>query len=206
MVVGYIEPALQPGVISDIPDFDVLCAGFPCQPFSKSGHQLGVSETRGTLFFHIETLLRAKKPKLVVLENVRNLAGPRHRDTWQTVIDTLRDIGYRVSSVPTIFSPHWLPPRNGGAPQVRERVFIFGTFVGTKRAMQDRLVGPTATRGPVFNWDPNNWDIYEHITLDLPSADLKRYDLSSKEHSWLDIWEDFLQTFLTENPFERLPG
>ena len=110
-----------------VPAHEVLAAGFPCQPFSKSGFQHGMEETRGTLYWHILRIIKKRKPKVVLLENVRNLAGPRHLHEWQVIIETLREQGYRVSDTPAIFSPHLLPPERGGRPQVRERVFITAT-------------------------------------------------------------------------------
>ena len=97
-----------------VPKADVLAAGFPCQPFSKSGYQRGMDETRGTLFWNIARILQnpRKRPSVVLLENVRNLAGPRHRDTtFKTIVTTLRQLGYRTASEPSVFSPHLLPPR-----------------------------------------------------------------------------------------------
>ena len=110
-----------------IPKHDVLFAGFPCQPFSKSGKQLGMDEDRGALFHDIAFIIEKYKPTLVVLENVRNIAGPRHSHEWDYIINKLRDLGYRVSSKPFIVSPHRIPPAYGGTPQARERVFIVRT-------------------------------------------------------------------------------
>src|SRR3954447_2540624 len=120
-----------------VPEHDVLAAGFPCQPFSKSGFQRGMEETRGTLFFNICKILEARRPAVVLLENVRNIAGPRHTHEWKVIIRSLRELGYQVSSQPIVFSPHLLPPDRGGRPQVRERVFIMGTYVGTERSRVD---------------------------------------------------------------------
>ena len=86
-------------------------AGFPCQPFSKSGAQRGMDETRGTLYWNILRIIQGRKPKVVVLENVRNIAGPRHMHEWQVIIETLRDEGYRVSETPGRVLSHLLPPR-----------------------------------------------------------------------------------------------
>ena len=86
-----------------VPAHEVLVAGFPCQPFSKSGAQRGMDETRGTLYWNILRIIQGRKPKVVILENVRNIAGPRHMHEWQVIIETLRDEGYRVSETPAIF-------------------------------------------------------------------------------------------------------
>ncbi len=129
-----------------VPAHDVLAAGFPCQPFSKSGFQRGMEETRGTLFFNICKIIEARQPAVVLLENVRNIAGPRHTHEWQVIIRSLRQLGYRVSSQPIVFSPHLLPPERGGRPQVRERVFIMGTYVEPTRARRASLAGHRPSR------------------------------------------------------------
>ena len=146
-----------------VPAHEVLAAGFPCQPFSKSGFQRGMEETRGTLFWNICKIIEARKPAVVLLENVRNIAGPRHTHEWQVIIRSLRELGYRVSSQPIVFSPHLLPPERGGRPQVRERVFIMGTYVGTEESHVD--VDPAVPHAPVDGWDPNDWDLDDHLPL-----------------------------------------
>jgi DNA (cytosine-5)-methyltransferase 1 len=76
---------------------NVLTGGFPCQPFSKSGSQRGVMEARGTLFYDILRIIETKKPELVLLENVRNLIGPKHIADYKVMIRLIRDLGYVVS-------------------------------------------------------------------------------------------------------------
>lgn len=186
-----------------VPAHDVLCAGFPCQPFSKSGQQLGVAETRGTLFWNICRVLEARRPPLIILENVRNLAGPRHRHTWNTIVRSLRDLGYWVPSEPTVLSPHWLPPALGGTPQVRERVFITGVYVGNE-AIRSLPVEPLIARGPIESWDPQEWDLEAHLPLqtDAEVPDIHRYQLSADEERWIDVWDDLLAALKCE----KLPG
>ncbi|HEU0130877.1 MAG TPA: DNA (cytosine-5-)-methyltransferase [Mycobacteriales bacterium] len=201
-IVGLTEPEVAPHV----PEIDVLCAGFPCQPFSKSGRQRGINETRGTLFFNIAKLLEARRPSVILLENVRNLAGPRHAETWATIVHTLRGLGYRVSGTPTVFSPHLLPPEQGGTPQVRERVFIVGTYVGRTRAMAATDVPPPVPRRPVPGWDPRSWDVGQHLPLETESAATQRYRLSAAEQRWIDVWADFVARLLEVREGVPLPG
>lgn len=211
-VEGDIVALTEPQVAGHIPPHDVLAAGFPCQPFSKSGFQRGIHETRGTLFFNIAQILQARKPSVILLENVRNLAGPRHQDTWATIIETLRSIGYRVSGTPTVFSPHLLPPEMGGTPQVRERVFILGTYVGRKRAQTEVDLGPVVPKAPFEGWDPQRWDISELLTQQGQVleggevVDLARYQLSSAEVHWIDVWNDFVERFYEATEGAALPG
>ena len=125
---------LTEGTKIKVPLHDVLTAGFPCQPFSKSGNQLGVNETRGTLFYNILRVIEVRKPKIILLENVRNLVGPKHIRDYKIMVRLLRNLGYAVSDIPTILSPHEIPQEFGGSPQHRQRVFIGAVRVGTKRA------------------------------------------------------------------------
>ncbi len=201
-VAGDIVPLTETRV--HVPAHDVLCAGFPCQPFSKSGKQLGMDESRGTLFWNIARVIEARTPSLVILENVRNIAGPRHRHEWDVIIQTLRELGYAVSSEPTLASPHWLSPAQGGAPQSRERVFIVGWYVGAPMAARLASIGPLVRRGPAGSWNPADWDVESHLPLqDETEIDgLWRYRLSDDEEMWIDVWNDFLVSI----DRERLPG
>ena len=183
-----------------IPDHDVLCAGFPCQPFSKSGAQQGILDaTRGTLFFDILRIVQAKQPEFLLLENVRNLAGPRHSETWATIVESLREEGYRLSDVPVILSPHLLPPEQGGTPQTRDRVFILARRVRENESLES---GPLYVRGPVDDWDPDNWRIEDFLDSDDDIANLADYQLRDEEVAWIDAWNYFVQNV----PDETLPG
>jgi DNA (cytosine-5)-methyltransferase 1 len=188
-----------------VPKHDVLAAGFPCQPFSKSGYQRGMDEARGTLFWNICEILRVRKPTVVLLENVRNIAGPRHTHEWDVIIRSLRDLGYQVSSKPIVFSPHLLPPERGGRPQVRERVFIMGTYVGRKLAHHD--IEPAVPHAPVDGWSPDDWRLDAHLPLeaDLDAQTALRSRLSNAESTWIDAWNDFVIT-LRASGVSKLPG
>jgi DNA (cytosine-5)-methyltransferase 1 len=107
----------------DIPNFDVLLGGFPCQPFSISGKKLGFEDTRGTLFFDICRIIEVKKPKVVVLENVQHLVNHDKKRTFKTIIKSLESLGYNVNF-------KILNCIDFGLPQNRERIFIVGTKYG----------------------------------------------------------------------------
>ena len=103
----------------DIPDFDVALAGFCCQAFSKAGLKLGFEDARGTLFFSLAAILKAKKPKAFLFENVEHLVHHDKGRTLKRILEILEQLGYRVS---------WkvLNSRNFGVPQNRERIFLVG--------------------------------------------------------------------------------
>jgi|TARA_B110000902_G_C14255349_1_gene567647 DNA (cytosine-5)-methyltransferase 1 len=103
----------------EIPDFDLLLAGFPCQPFSQAGHKKGFNDTRGTLFFQIEKIIRCKMPKAFLLENVKGLKGHDKGRTFQVIMDTLESIGYTVQA-------KVLAAKDFNLPQNRQRIYIVG--------------------------------------------------------------------------------
>ena len=102
-----------------IPDFDILLAGFPCQPFSQAGLKKGFDDTRGTLFFWIEKILKIKKPNAFLLENVKHLKGHNNGSTLKTILSILRKDYY----VP---DPQVLNAKDFGLPQNRQRIYIIG--------------------------------------------------------------------------------
>lgn len=106
-----------------IPDFDILLGGFPCQPFSISGRKKGFEDTRGTLFFDICRIIEEKQPKIVVLENVKHLIHHDKKQTFKVILESLNNLGYNVSY-------KILNARNFGLPQNRERIFIIATKNG----------------------------------------------------------------------------
>ena len=102
-----------------MPDFDLLCAGFPCQSFSIAGKRRGFEDARGTLFFDIARVLKAKQPAFFILENVPGLLSHDEGRTFTTILNTLSELGYGVQ---------WqvLNSKNFGVPQSRKRVYIIG--------------------------------------------------------------------------------
>ena len=102
---------------NELPDFDLLCGGFPCQAFSNAGRRRGFEDTRGTLFFEITRLARARRPSYLFLENVPGLLSHDKGRTFSVILTTLSELGYRVE---------WmvLNSKNFGVPQSRRRVFL----------------------------------------------------------------------------------
>lgn len=103
----------------DLPDFDLFTGGFPCQPFSSAGLGKGELDIRGTLFYDVIRICEAKKPKHILLENVKGLTTKRHKDTFEKILSELKRMGYDVS---------WkvLNSKDYGNAQNRERLWIYG--------------------------------------------------------------------------------
>lgn len=130
--------------IDSIPEHDILIGGFPCQPFSMMGGQLGFEDTRGTLFFHIAKIIERKKPEIVMLENVRRLKTHDNGNTYKVIKNVLEnELGYKVYDMV-------LNSADYGVPQTRNRTFIvcfknqsadfvFPTSIPLEKTMQDLL-------------------------------------------------------------------
>jgi DNA (cytosine-5)-methyltransferase 1 len=106
-------------IASDVPDHDILLAGFPCQPFSQAGLKKGFEDTRGTLFFNIEEILIKKQPQAFLLENVKQLKGHDKGNTLRVILNHLDKAGYKTFV-------NVLAAKDFGVPQNRERIFIVG--------------------------------------------------------------------------------
>lgn len=146
---------------SDIPDHDLLVGGFPCQAFSIAGKRLGFNETRGTLFFEIARILRDKRPRHFILENVKGLLSHGNGKTFSTILGVLTDLGYEYQ---------WqvLNSKNFGVPQNRERVFIVGNLRGQPRpkvfplqptSFSDSFNRTIRTGGGRSMTNKHNWDV-----------------------------------------------
>jgi len=111
---------------TDIPDHDLICGGFPCQTFSLAGSRKGFSDIRGTMFFEIMRIAKAKRTKYLFLENVKGLLNHNKGKTFTTILQTMEKLGYEVE---------WmvLNSKFFGVPQNRERVFIIGSLSGEPR-------------------------------------------------------------------------
>lgn len=125
---------------SELPDFNLLVGGFPCQAFSIAGKRKGFDDTRGTLFFDIARILAEKRPRHLVLENVKGLLSHDSGKTFQKILGVLSDLGYRVE---------WqvLNSKDFGVPQNRERIY----FVGHLRGECSGQVFPITSTNRTYN-------------------------------------------------------
>lgn len=158
-----------------VPNHQVLCGGFPCQAFSKAGKQAGINDTRGTLFFEIERILRHHHPQFIMLENVRNLVSHDHGRTWATITVVLKDIGYRLTADPLLLSPHQF-----GVPQLRERVYIAGVYD------PENVDTPIELRFDNLQ-HKDDLSIYSILEADAPQN-----TISDQEAKALEAWDEFI--------------
>jgi DNA (cytosine-5)-methyltransferase 1 len=141
----------------------------------------------------------------------RILAGPRHRDTWRTIIQSITDAGYAVLPDPLILSPHRLSPSEGGAPQVRERVFILAIKKSNPTAHFSQYLS-VEDFTPSIDWNPNDWRIENFLIPDreLEKSVLDKCRLSDDEHAWVSAWDFFVgNIYADKDPgrtLDSLPG
>ena len=209
----YIDPTndvreIANDKVSIIYDVDVVAGGFPCQPFSKSGIQAGtLDKVRGTLFENIIHFVKANRPLVVCLENVRNLVGPRHIEDFQEIIFQLRCLGYRVSDDPAVISPHLLPRGLGGRPQYRPRVYIAATYNPSRNSSESWETPTTLStqQNLVSKFGAVTWNVMDDLGMEGLAVS-ESYALSSDELRWLETWDSFLRAFLANNGRSQLPG
>ena len=159
----------------NLPDFDILCAGFPCQPFSKSGSQEGFDdETRGTLFHEIMRIVKESNPNILFLENVPNLKSHDGGNTYRVIQESIEEEGYRFWS--EILSPHEF-----GTPQIRKRLFMV--------AIRNDLCQDKNFEFPVGK----NTETNVRSILDKKKDVPKKYSLSQEEIKILETWNYFIQ-------------
>ncbi len=170
-------------VIDEIPSMDIICAGFPCQPFSKSGSQEGFGDqTRGTLFHDICTLAEKHKPSVIFLENVPNLVGHDKGNTMKVIEARIEEMGYK----------HWwkiISPHDYGTCQTRKRVYIV--------CIRNDLVQDFDFTFPKERY----YELDIRTVLD-ENVD-EKYNMNDDELFWLNMWEEFLKNV---NKDTKLPG
>jgi len=168
--------------LRDIPSHDVLCAGFPCQPFSKAGEQLGLSCDRdGDLFAEILRILDAHRPQCILLENVANLLRHDSGATYRWMKNELEGLGYSISE--RVLSPHRF-----GIPQIRERAFIVGCTKGLSH----------------FHW-PEPPEAIPDIRSVLDPDPKDARTLPDHYMQCLDVWQEFLDRLPAHEPLPSFP-
>lgn len=170
--------------VEKIPAHDILCAGFPCQPFSKAGEQEGFDCPKwGDLFGHVMRIIHHHEPPYVILENVPNLARHNGGDTWLKIQESLKKAGYVVDIKK-------LSPHRFGIPQVRERVFIVAT--------RDGLDG--------FSW-PNEVDDKALSIMSVldEKTPLDAKAISKQSIDCLEVWQEFISHFPKDEELPSFP-
>ena len=178
----------------DIPNHDLLVAGFPCQAFSIAGKQEGFNDTRGTLFFDVTRILKEKKPKYFLLENVKNLVVHDGGKTFKTIIKALNQIGYTVDFTK-------INSVEAGLPQNRERTYIVGIFNGkTSEKNTDKRNKKIDTLKLTFDY--KGFDFFNSLSFKNPQKHIKDILEDNKNEKYL-ITNDSVVEFLKKNDFKE---
>lgn len=160
----------------EIPDHDLCFFSPPCQAFSKGGKRLGFEEARGTLIFEVFRILKEKKPKYILMENVRNLVSHDNGNTIKVILNGLHELGYRTPALPLILSPHQF-----GIPQLRERAFLPGIY-----DPQNSNIPLEFDLGKLKTKEENN--IFNIIDA---SNDDKSLKIRKEDETTIEAWDDF---------------
>jgi len=160
--------------IKTIPQFDILCAGFPCQPFSKAGQQNGFDDDRGNIFFDISNIIKFHNPKYIILENVRNLASHDEGNTWKIIKGKLNELNYNTYNNPVILNTLYF-----GVPQSRERVVI----LCKRKDLGELPKLPSISKKKIKTTS---------LTDILETECSQKYNINSKMKITQDIWNEFI--------------
>lgn len=164
----------------NIPDFDVLCAGFPCQSFSNGGKKKNLNDSRGTLFEDILRIANEKKPKFLFLENVKHIKKIDNGNTFEHIIKRINETGYYVNNKDTIFE---LSPHNLGIPQQRERVI----FVCIRNDIYDS--------NKTIDFKLPNKKINLDKILEKNTNLTNKYKIPKDIENILNIWDEMIKVF-----------
>jgi DNA (cytosine-5)-methyltransferase 1 len=169
--------------LEDIPEHEILCAGFPCQPFSKAGKQKGFSCPKwGNLFEYVEKILSYRKPLYFILENVPNIQKHDEGKTWQKIQSDLKKIGYNIKT-------GRLSPHQFGIPQIRERIFIVGSL---SELPESCLPTPSSEASLSIN------SILDQNPLDART-------LPDQAQRCLEAWQEFLDLYPKSHELPLFP-
>lgn len=170
-----------------VPEHDILCGGFPCQPFSKAGKQEGFNdeEGRGVLFNYIADIIRIRRPKFIFLENVANLETHDEGNTWRVIQDRLRnELNYDIRA--KVISPH-----EYGFPQYRKRIYIVG--IDCERGNLDNFIWPALPVKATCD-----------ITAIMEDKPTHPQPIKDKYQHYIKVWQDFLWLCVKHNA--KLPA
>ena len=178
----------------DIPNHELLVGGFPCQAFSIAGRQKGFNDTRGTLFFDVARILKEKKPKYLLLENVKNLVSHDEGKTFKIIINTLNELGYTID-----FSI--INSVEAGLPQNRERTYIVGILSGkTTNIKYDRRNKKINELKHIINY--NGFDFFNSLKFSNTQKYIKDILEETKSIKYL-INNERVEKFLQTNNFNE---
>lgn len=164
---------------SNIPKHDILCAGFPCQPFSIAGRRLGFDDTRGTLFFDVARILKEIKPKGFILENVKGLINHDNGKTLDTILNTLDEIGYD-------YKYKVLNAKNYNVPQNRERWYCVGIRKNS-------------------NVNIDNFHFPEEEELEIKLSNIIENNIDNSDYAISDICKNHINTFIDKKNINIQP-
>lgn len=181
----HAEGDIQSVSLESIPSHDLLCAGFPCQPFSKAGQQKGWKDAvRGTVFFKVVEILEYHRPEMVILENVAHFVNHDDGNTYQRVIEALETLEYEVDC-------RKLSPHNFGVPQIRERMYLVARQRSSGGLNQ-------------FVW-PSHVDAALDISSVLDESPPDAKSLPDYVVTCLNTWQEFLAAFPSEAKLPSFP-